>query len=52
MVKDEQIRFLVNSELKENFKKACDGRPMTVVIIKLMEAYINDRNIPDNKQGK
>lgn len=36
----EQIRILLSNELKENFIKACDGRPMTKVLITLIEKYI------------
>jgi hypothetical protein len=50
MKKDDQIRIVINKELKDKFKIACDGRTFTNVIIKLMEEYINDWNISNNKQ--
>jgi hypothetical protein len=39
-MKDNYIRFKVESELKEKFNIACDGRTMTNVLIKLMKEYI------------
>jgi hypothetical protein len=44
-MKDDQIRIKVDKDLKEKFKKACDGRAMSVVLIRFIEEYIQ-------KEGK
>ena len=41
-MKNDTIRLLISPELKEAFVKACDGRTMTHVIIKLIEKYVED----------
>ncbi|MEN8907867.1 MAG: hypothetical protein ABF289_18095 [Clostridiales bacterium] len=51
-MENERISFLVSKKLKENFIKSCDGRTMTNVLIKLMEGYVDDRDIPNSKQTK
>lgn len=48
----EQIRILLNSELKEKFKKACDGRPMSIVIKLLILEYIKRKEIPENDKNR
>jgi hypothetical protein len=34
------IRFLISIDLKKRFKMACDKRPMTAVLIQLINKYI------------
>ena len=41
-MKDGYIRFLLPAELKAQFAAACDGRPMTAVLIRLMEQYVKE----------
>jgi hypothetical protein len=36
------IRLQLPKDLKKEFVKACDGRTMTHVLIKLIEKYVED----------
>jgi len=45
----DQIRILVNKEFKQEFIQACDGRPMTNVIKKLMLDYIKSKELKSNE---
>ena len=42
--KNDYIRFNINSDIKNNFVRACDGRPMTIVLVNLIEQYIERKN--------
>lgn len=55
-MKDDQIRILIEKDLKESFKKHCNDndKDMSKVIIRLIKKYMeeqNDRNISDKKQA-
>jgi hypothetical protein len=47
MRKDSDIRIVISSEKKAEFIKACDGRPMSQVIEKLIDAYIKKNKTKD-----
>ena len=38
--KDDSIRILIPSKVKNDFIEACDGRSMSAVILKLIKGYI------------
>lgn len=44
-MKDDYIRFKIDSELKKKFNIACDGRTMTNVLIKFIKNYIEENRL-------
>jgi len=49
MKKDESIRVFISAELKQKFVEACDGRPMSAVVVKLIENYIIQKGGSSNE---
>lgn len=48
-MKDDSIRIRMDSKLKESFRKQCDGRPMTLVLIQFIEEYSKDKGGENNE---
>ena len=44
--KDDRIVVIAGEELKKQFKKACDGRTMSHVLVQFMKDYVQ------TKEGK
>jgi len=51
-VKNDVIRLRLEKELKEEFIKACNGIPMSKVMIALIKKYIDDSLILKDGENK